>query len=75
MKPVEAELIKLSTKDGMVEMMPHVSLGKKYTVDLNTKRVESGYNTKKKKHWSREIVNEIGGGWLPTEMLKIMADE
>lgn len=73
MTEVKAVLIKLETDDGLVSFKDHIQIGTEYTVDLDSKRVEKGFNFEKQKKWEREIINVVGGddGWIPTELLDI----
>lgn len=66
-----AKLVKTRTDDGLFETMPGVRIGREYIVDLSTKRVSKGYNIEKRVWWWKEIIGIKGGGWFPTEMLKI----
>ena len=71
---VDAKLIKRVTDDGMIEVEDHVELGRKYIVNLDSRRTESGFNTIQEKHWTREVIDVIdvdGDYWWPTELLEI----
>lgn len=68
---VKATLIKLKTDDGLLQMRPHIQLGKVYEVDPTTRKAEKGVNTDKCVLWEREIILTENGEWLPTEMLDI----
>ena len=67
---VTAKLVKRQTADGMLEMGDHVPLNREYKVDLSTIQMRKGYNFIKSIEWEREMVQDVEGGWLPTEMLE-----
>ena len=71
MKFANATLIKKNSDDGLFEVNENVQIGAQYVIDLDTLRVEEGYNIVFNKRWKREIVNVVDGGWFPTELLKI----
>lgn len=66
-----ATLIKTTTDDGLVEMQDGVEVGRVYTVDDRTIRMAEGFNHVLKKRWVRLIITVCGGGWFPTELLRI----
>lgn len=66
-----ATLIKRKTDDGFVEIQDDVPLGRVYRVDLNTRCVVRGMHLPTKSTWQREVINVVGGGWFPTELLRI----
>jgi hypothetical protein len=66
---VEARLINHCTDDGLMEFRDDIPLGKVYLVDLSTRRILEGFNFVKGMCWQREMVEVVGGGWLPTELL------
>jgi hypothetical protein len=74
MKSVTARLKKRVTSDGLVEMHDHVPIGKEYKIDADSRGNRTGYNYIKRKSWDRELVWDINGGWLPTELLDIDED-
>jgi hypothetical protein len=67
---VTAKLTKRQTSDGLLEMGDQISLGREYRVDLSTIQIRGGYNFIHRVEWEREMVQDIEGGWLPTEMLE-----
>lgn len=71
----KATLIKMETEDGLFEMWEHVPIGRVYIIDATTIRMAHGYNSIKKKHWYKEIVDitELNRctGFMPTELLNI----
>jgi len=71
---VTAKLVKRQTADGMLEMGDHVPLEREYKVDLSTIQMRRGYNFVNRVEWEREMVQDIDGGWLPTEMLEWLED-
>ncbi len=68
-----ATLIKLKTDDGFVEMHDDVPLGRVYLVELTTRRMRRGMHLPTRSTWQREMVEDVEGGWLPTELLRIEA--
>jgi len=67
---VKAVLVKTSTKDGLINFHGDIELGKEYYVDLNSIQEVGGIHMSTQTVWSREMVWDIEGGWLPTEVLK-----
>jgi hypothetical protein len=70
-KFVTAKLVKLSTDDGMVQMLDGVPLGKEYEVDVNSICVQKMYNMPLDTFHTKEIVWASNGLWLATELLDI----
>lgn len=71
---VSADLVKLKTDDGLVEMKDHIQIGAQYNVDMNSKRMVKGFNIEKKILWEREVIDIVdseGRWWMPTELLSI----
>lgn len=68
-KVVNATLIKLKTDDGLVEFHPDVPLGKVYKIDLSLVKTMEMYNHVKNVSHMKEMVWDMRGGWLPTEVL------
>ena len=71
MKLVTARLIKRVTSDGLIEINDDVPIGRRYTVDADSRGSYNGYNYALRKSWNRELVWDRNGGWLPTELLDI----
>lgn len=70
-KIVKASLVKLKTKDGIMEMADHIPLFKKYRINLDTITMKKGVNIKTGQHWEREMVIDVETGeWFPTELLE-----
>lgn len=69
MRLVTATLIKLSSDDGLFEVLDEVPLGKKYRVDLDTVEIARGFNTDEMREWKREIIFTDDDQWFPTELL------
>jgi len=72
---VSARLVKRKTDDGLMEMSEGAPLGKEYLVDLSTRAMKKGYNYIHDKSWQREMIRDVAGGWLPTELLEVDEDE
>ena len=66
---IEAILIKKKTDDGLIEIQDSVKLGTKYLIDPTTEKTISGFNFKKGKAWTRNLVMANDGTWLPSELL------
>jgi hypothetical protein len=66
---VTAKLIKKETDDGLMTVRDHVELGSEYQIDLSTLTIRMGYNYLQGQEWEREMVKDVEGGWLPTEIL------
>lgn len=71
---VTAKLKKKATADGLFEFNDDVELGREYLVDCNSVRVQSYWNTKHQKMHHRPMIQDLFGGWLPTECLEIPCD-
>jgi uncharacterized protein YajQ (UPF0234 family) len=68
---VDAKLIKRKTDDEMMEFEDDIPLGKIYKVDLETKQKIQGLNIITNNIWEREMIMDITGSFLPTELLEI----
>lgn len=69
MRIVEARLAKRVTANGLWEIWEDVPLGKVYHVDLDSRRVARFFNVPKQVEHDTEIVDDVQGGVLPTELL------
>ena len=71
----KAILEKRSTKDGLITILDTVSLGKVYTVDLDSIHQVKGFHLNTKEYWIRDFIDVYQDGqWegeLPIELLKI----
>jgi len=77
MNIVPALLIKKISDDGLFEAHDEIEIGTEYFVDIDSIRVQKGFNILKMEYWFKEIVNivEPDGlhlGWFPTELLNIL---
>lgn len=71
MNQITAGLCKKQSEDQIFQMEDHVPIGKEYVVDLDSRKMQRGYNEIKKVYWEREII-WTNSGWLPTELLEKM---
>lgn len=72
-----ANLIKHSTKDGLIKAEAHLPIGKLYAVDLATRRTVKLFNTSHGVHHEKEGIDTYcpaTGRWefFPTEILEIL---
>ena len=67
-----AILIKLKSDDGLIEARGNIQLGKKYLVDINSKCELRLYNMEFKEEHTKEVLTTSEGGWVPTELIKIL---
>ena len=74
MKIVKAKLVKLITDDGLVSVEDDVEIGKEYLVDLDSMHVCEGYNHELDEIWSRLIIYDAFGGWLPRELIEFVEE-
>lgn len=72
MNVVVATLVKRMSEDGLVEARDGVPLGKRYLVDLDSRRRVRMFNVVRRAFHDKEIVNEVGSNaWLPLELLAV----
>lgn len=76
MRLAQGTLIKRSTNDGLFEIEDVIPIGKAYIVDLDTKRDDWFFNTVKRRHHSKTMVDvkeDENDEWasFPLELLRI----
>lgn len=57
MRLVEATLVKKETEDGLASVLPHISLGNKYLIDLDSIKEGQLFNTEKNVFHFKRIVD------------------
>lgn len=72
MSIVVATIVKRKSDDGLIELQPDVELGKKFKVELNSRRVVVLENLEFGKLHRKEIIDTYPyNGWLPLELIEL----
>ena len=77
MQVVVATVTKLTTDDGLVTFLPHVTVGTRYLVDLDSlvrgQSMVARHADGTMQSHVKDIIWTVGEGWLPVECLAMSA--